>query len=167
MKWCDTERPNSWNKPCWWIFHLIPRYSTFNATLQLPTSIPMCLQNFRWLFCYLPILNNNKRDDHIYGASRYLANTLGTPLSGQNLSKYMDPPPSDNGRKRIGRVATFHCICQTNSIPHQYGHWSFCKVCQHLIHKGNMLHPTTCPTCGMNDSWETMPSMPNCSNYAS
>jgi hypothetical protein len=68
----------------------------------------------------------------------------------------MDPPPLDNERKKIWRVATFHCRCQTNSIPHQYGHQSFCKVCQHLIHKGNMLHPTTCLTCGMNDSWEIL-----------
>jgi hypothetical protein len=120
------------------------------------TSIPMSLQNFHRLFYYLPVFNITKRDDHIYGASRYLANTLGIPISGQNLSKYIDPPPSDNDRRSIWRIASFKCRCQHDSIPHQYGYQSFCKQCYHLIYIINVPHPTTCPACGKNDSWEIL-----------
>jgi hypothetical protein len=70
---------------------------------------PISLQNFRNLFRYLPIFVHTTRNDHVYGASRYLANTLGFTISDEVNNNRIDKAATENERKQLWRMASFRC----------------------------------------------------------
>jgi len=131
-----------------------------NLTLaHIKTAIlkPINLQDFRKLFHCIPIFHNVKRDDHIYGAARYLANTLGFMIQDDRLLDRVDQV-AERQQKQLWRKATFKCRCK-RSIEHQtqqYDQRTFCKTCSFLIYKEHTSHITRCPACNRNDSWQTL-----------
>jgi hypothetical protein len=121
---------------------------------------PIELKEIRQFLQYLPIFSHKKRDDHIYGASRYVANTLGIMLCDNNISELIDVPMDHTAKKQLWRIATFYCRCtREHTHYHNFGIRTFCKTCACLIHreKNNIiLHETRCPACNINESWQTL-----------
>ena len=68
-----------------------------------PVSLILCRQ----LFQYLPSVQNVKRDDHIYGAIRYLANTLGILITDINTSEHVDQPMTEGEKDKNGEWQPF------------------------------------------------------------
>jgi hypothetical protein len=58
------------------------------------TPMPISLKKIRKLFQHLPTFGRKKRDDHIFGPTRYLANTLGIIINEDNASDLIDQPMS-------------------------------------------------------------------------
>jgi hypothetical protein len=56
--------------------------------------MPISLKNLQKLFQHLPTFGRKKRDYHIFGATRYLANTLGIMINEDNASDLIDQPLS-------------------------------------------------------------------------
>jgi hypothetical protein len=82
----------------------------------------LSLQQFRKLHQHLPTFMNTKHDDHIFGAARYLVNTLGISLIESQSRDIIDQPMTSIEKKQTWRMATFHCECipgSTNII--QFG----------------------------------------------
>jgi hypothetical protein len=118
---------------------------------------PISLKNFRNLFRYLPIFVHMTRNDHVYGASRYLANTLGFTISDEVNNNRIDKAATENKRKQLWRMASFRCQCndlQENSIE-RFGHRSFCIRCSFLIFHDNPVC-TVCPGCNINEAWQAV-----------
>jgi hypothetical protein len=65
--------------------------NTILAPLMVHRTSPTDLRNFRHLLNHLPTLNNYRRDDHIFGAVCYIANTLGFKLENSTASESIDP----------------------------------------------------------------------------
>jgi len=119
---------------------------------------PISLQNFRRLFQYLSSFATTTRNDHIYGASRYFANTLGFIISDEGDLNRIDPSVTETEKKQLWRMATFRCRCtnRCESDTESFGIRKFCKKCSFLIFQENNTHITFCPGCNQNESWETI-----------
>jgi hypothetical protein len=134
---------------------------TWKEVFQLViSSTPTNLKHLRHLMQHIPTFMNTKRDDHIFGATRYLANSLGIMLTDHSNSDLIDQSMSAIDRKQLWRNATFHCRCNPNTtLNYQiWGPRTFCPTCNLLVQvernigqKKMML----CPVCYANDSWKT------------
>lgn len=63
----------------------------------------------------LPTFSAKSRDDFIFGAARYLANTLGMLIQNTPSSNLIDPPLTNVEGKQAWRKATFLCRCTENN----------------------------------------------------
>jgi hypothetical protein len=118
-------------------------------------SSPLSLRHFRKLHKHLPTFTNTKRDDHIFGAARYLANTLGISLLESQSRNTIDQPMTNIEKKQTWRMATFCCKCvpgPNNTV--QFGPRSLCLICSFLVFRDAVSHITFCPCCNENESWE-------------
>jgi hypothetical protein len=77
---------------------------------------PTNLRHVRKLFQHLPTFANRRRDDHIYGATRYISNTLGIMLMDGDTNNLIDQPMTNVERRQAWCMATFHCKCTNSSI---------------------------------------------------
>jgi hypothetical protein len=68
---------------------------------------PISLKQFRGLIKHLPTLSNSKRDDHIFGATRYLANILGVQIQNNDTRDNIDQPMPAPNREQLWWKATF------------------------------------------------------------
>jgi len=133
---------------------------SFNETLAPIISyftIPTDLKRIRKLLSHLPAYKNNKRDDHIYGATRYVANSLGILLNDANANSSINSPMMTVEKKQAWRVATFHCRCDYDTtMQKRFNIRTFCTVCSCLVFQHDKPSITSCPGCTRNDSWETI-----------
>jgi hypothetical protein len=53
---------------------------------------PTDLKHIHRILQHLPSCKNTERDDHIYGATRYIANSLGLLINDTNASSSIDTP---------------------------------------------------------------------------
>jgi len=79
-------------------------------------SKPISIKHFRNTLSCLHTFMNKSRDNYIFGAARYLANTLGIVMPESLSSNLIDTPLTSTESKQIWRKATFFCRCQGN-IP--------------------------------------------------
>ena len=121
------------------------------ANLQIPTT----LKRFRQLMTHLPVFQqNHSRNDYIYGAARYCANTIGIKIVDAYSNERLDQPMSDIETKQLWRMAMFKCRCQPECVqPQHYGSRSFCRTCSYLIFKSSDPVSQYCPACHLNESW--------------
>jgi hypothetical protein len=68
---------------------------------------PITLVQLRRLLKHLQIYNTDKRDDRIFGATRYIANSLGIQLCATNMSELVDQQMTNVEKKQARRTATF------------------------------------------------------------
>ena len=118
---------------------------------------PITLKAFRGLFQHLPSMHVHKRDDHIYGAARYLANSFGIIISDMNADDSLDPLLTPSATNEIWRQAKFHCQCDPSGRQQQeIGKRAFCSTCSYLIfhEEANPLE-TLCRSCSTNEAWQT------------
>ena len=117
---------------------------------------PISLRHLRHLLGHLPTFGNTcRRDDHIFGATRYIANTLGLKLETRCISENIDQPPSDIEQKRLWRMAKFQCRCQceVRSI-HLFGVRNFCQVCHFPVYYTEQSDQSICPVCMQHEAWQ-------------
>mmetsp|Transcript_18768 Transcript_18768/g.26603 ORF Transcript_18768/g.26603 Transcript_18768/m.26603 type:complete len:667 (+) Transcript_18768:896-2896(+) len=120
-------------------------------------SGPTSIKNFRHMLICLPSFAPRKnREDCIYGAARYLANTFGLQLEKTQSSTLLDEPMSIPAVKHMWRQATFLCRCpprqeistaQTSTVR------SFCGICSFLIPLPSAKGCLSCPSCHRQDPW--------------
>jgi len=118
---------------------------------------PITLVQLRRLLKHLPIYNTAKRDDHIYGATRYIANSLGIQLSATNMSELVDQQMTNVEKKQAWRTATFQCRCpnQGEGTYHNCGVRTFCKKCCLLIPNDSMITDNNqCRFCHLHEFWK-------------
>jgi hypothetical protein len=114
------------------------------------------LHHLRRLLGHLPTFGNTRRrDDHIFGATRYIANTLGFKLETRCISENIDQPPSDIEQKRLWHMAKFQCRCQreTRSI-HPFAVRNFCQVCHFSVYYTEQSDQSICPVCMQHEAWQ-------------
>jgi len=117
---------------------------------------PTRIITLRKMLSRLPSFANNSRHDCIFGAAKYLANTLGILLQDNANSSAVDEALSANEYKQLWRKATFLCGCLTCTRV-TYVVRSFCTSCRYLApYDGNTTHITRCPCCNIADSWELL-----------
>jgi len=129
------------------------------APLLASRTTPINLREFRQGLQHLPTLYDNKgRDDFIYGAARYTANTLGFRIDSENISENIDPRPSEAEVNRKWRMAIFRCRCKnmehTQDLTIQFGPLVFCQTCKFLVYKTCLSTTLSCPTCNVNEAWQ-------------
>jgi hypothetical protein len=116
---------------------------------------PTLLKTIRQGLSYLPTFQSTKRDDHIFGATRYLANTLGIMTCDHNMSDAIDQPMTPTEKKQLWPTATFHCQCGNDKVRyHTLGICTFCCTCSLLIFNIPTSMPNTCPGCTIQCSWK-------------
>jgi hypothetical protein len=81
----------------------------------------------------LPSFSTTTRNDCIFGAARYLANTLGILISSTPSSNLIDPPMTNTEYKQAWRKAMFFCKCIGNMATTGYTVRSFCYSCSFLV----------------------------------
>jgi hypothetical protein len=65
-------------------------------------NAPVSLRKLRQLMIHLPTISRNRtRDDHIHGATRYMANTLGLTLDINCISDNIDQPLTKVEQKQL------------------------------------------------------------------
>jgi len=97
-------------------------------------TIPTDLKRICKLLLHLPAYKNNKRDDHIYGATRYVANSLGILLNDANANSSIDSPMTTVEKNLSWRVATLHCRCDYDTtLQKRFNIRTFCTVCLCLV----------------------------------
>jgi len=111
-------------------------------------------QAFQEALSCLPTFNTKSRDDLVYGAARYLANTLGILIHSTTSSNLMDPPMTSTEKRRAWRKSTFMCRYENDKTISVWGARSFCTSCQYLVPHKNITHVTKCPGCNISESWE-------------
>jgi hypothetical protein len=82
-------------------------------------------------------MNYKKRDDSIYGAARYLANTLGIQIE-KNTYSTIDEVLSPSQIRDKWRQASFSCKCLMNHDQLVHGERAFCSQCSFLIFHNNV-----------------------------
>jgi hypothetical protein len=60
---------------------------------------PITLTSLHQLLQHISAYKVRKRDDHLYGATRYLANSLGISIYDVNSSDLIDQPMTSVGKK--------------------------------------------------------------------
>jgi len=74
-------------------------------------------------------------DNHIYGATRYVANSLGILLNDANANSSIDSPMTTVEKNQTWRIATFYCRCgYDNTLQKRFNTRAFCTVCLCLIY---------------------------------
>jgi hypothetical protein len=119
---------------------------------------PITLTSLRRLLHHISAYKVRRRDDHLYGATIYLANSLGIFICDTNSSDLIDQPMTSVGKKQVWRSATFHCQCNNNTgTYHTFHVRTFCKMSSFLISDNNESTFTTiCPFCHINESWKNI-----------
>jgi hypothetical protein len=102
----------------------------------------------------LPAFLQNSRDDHIFGAARYLANTLGILIQESPSANLIDTPMSNTEAKQTRRKAAFLCRCKENVSSTTFEIRTFYNACSYLIPCRNNSRMTYCPGCNLCESWE-------------
>jgi len=100
------------------------------------------IKSFRKTLSCLPSFANNVRNDSIFGAARYWANTLGILVHSTPPSNIIEPNMTITKSRQYWRKATFLCKCPRNitaSITN-CGFRSFCDTCSYFIPQMNQLH---------------------------
>jgi hypothetical protein len=129
--------------------------NTILAPLMVHRTSPTDLRNFRHLLNHLPTLNNYRRDDHIFGAVCYIANTLGFKLENSTASESIDPQLTELEIKQTWHMATFRCKCSDNhSNQCHFGPRTFCSNCTLPIYRKSLSTKFACPICDMNEAWQ-------------
>ncbi len=116
------------------------------------------IKEFRRTLSCLPTFQGTSRDDYIFGAARYLANTLGILIQSTYSSNVLDPPMTSIEKKQIWRKATFLCRCNNSPNIVSFKTRSFCKSCGYLVPVLTSIYTTKCPACNNFDSWECIGS---------
>jgi len=117
-------------------------------------SKPISIKQFWNTLSCLHTFMNKSRDDYIFGAARYLANTLGIFMPESLSSNLIDTPLTSTELKQLWRKATFFCRCQGNILTVSYDVRSFCRSCSCLVPLMNSTSAVKCPGCQSYDSWE-------------
>jgi hypothetical protein len=94
-----------------------------NTTLALlPTmlSTGTTLKTFRRMFQYLPTFANKKRDDPIYGAAPYLANSIGIFINDATSQESLDAPMTVAKDKTCGVKQNFIVNAIYNMITYRH-----------------------------------------------
>ena len=119
---------------------------------------PVSIKRFRQLFACLPSLAPKKsREDCIFGAARYLANTFGFQLEKTHSANLIDEILPIKAVQQLWRQASFICRCSPppqKDMRESDTIRSFCSICSFLtrkIHSGSLL---SCPSCQQQDSWK-------------
>ena len=105
-------------------------------------------------------MNQNNRDDSIFGVIRYVANSFGLCLNNATVGS-IDEPMSLIQVKQSWRQATFSCKCQHTIVQQQiYGDRAFCNTCSFI-----RPHQQTTPSGVMDASFKTLgaPAHPSAS----
>ncbi len=100
-------------------------------------------------------MNHKKWDDSIFGAARYLANTLGVKLENATAGT-IDEVMSASQIKEKWRQATFSCRCSTNHDQQTFDNRAFCLKCSFIIYHNSVPDIQRCPGCLINNSWENI-----------
>jgi hypothetical protein len=137
--------------------HEMLRLSIDNAQLApllQHRNKPLSLKDFRKMVQFLPSLSKTSRNDHKFGASTYLANTIGVLLFPTASCRIMDEPISTRQTNNLWRQASFICRCTPNNDRRcqPCGIRSFCKTCDFII-PAQQAHK--CPGCNTQDPWES------------
>jgi hypothetical protein len=88
---------------------------------------PITLAKLRHLLQHISVFKIKKRDDHLYGATRYLANSLGIYICDTNMSDLVDQPMTPVGKKQVWCLATFHCRCINKVNLHTFQARTFAR----------------------------------------
>jgi hypothetical protein len=117
---------------------------------------PINLRLSRALLQHLPTMAIQKRDDHIFGAARFLANSLGITILDTTCNESVDPPMKLSKRNEIWRQAKFYCRCMPDTrYQHDIGKRAFCESCSFLItHEISELGDNICRGCNTNEWWK-------------
>jgi hypothetical protein len=134
--------------------------STENAVLAPLIELkehPTTIKHFRKLFRCLPsFAPKTTREDSIYGAARYLANTFGLLLeTTPSSSNLLDIPMTATETKQIWRQATYFCRCLSSHPIKVSSLRTFCITCSFLKATDKIICPTKCRGCTQQDSWKT------------
>jgi len=121
--------------------------------LQYRTKL-ISIKVFRSALAFLPTFNSKTRDDYIFRAARYVANTLGILIQNTPSSNLIDPPMTSTEKRQAWRKANFLCKCLDNATVTNCGIRSFCNLCSYIIPCMNLMQSTKCPGCNTFDSWE-------------
>jgi len=125
------------------------------APLLLHRVQPISIGGFRKLLKCLPSFANKSRNDHIYGAARYLANTICILITATPNCNLLDPPMTTSQSNNAWRQARLLCKCSAaTTAKKEFGPRTFCITCSYLIACPSLSHVTKCPGCNMNESWE-------------
>jgi hypothetical protein len=125
------------------------------APLLLHRGQPISIGGFRKLLKCLPSFANKSRNDHIYGAARYLANTICILITATPNCNLLDPPMTTSQSNNVWRQARLLCKCSAaTTAKKEFGPRTFCITCSYLIACPSLSHVTKCPGCNMNESWE-------------
>ena len=118
---------------------------------------PVSIKGFRKLLNFLPSFAGKSRNDHKFGAARYVANSLGVLIVDTPNCNLLDSPMTTRQCNNIWRQARLHCkCCCASRRPVPFKSRVFCMNCQYLILHTSITHVTRCPGCDINDSWETL-----------
>jgi len=135
------------------ILHLLADNNTLSPLVQAKTHC-ISIQQFRKILECLPTFANKSRDDIIFGAAKYVANTIGVKITqGHKTSTFtLDESLSITAVNELWRQAAFFCRC-SESNPITYGIRCFCQSCSYLIRR--VPDPCNiCPSCNIYESWE-------------
>jgi len=117
-------------------------------------TAPISIKKFRKLLHYLPSFASKARDDNMFGAARYLANTLVIRIQETIHANIIDEPMTIIESKQTWRKATFMCKCMDAHNIFDAEIRSFCYSCSYRIPHTNVTHITRCPGCNKQESWE-------------
>ena len=121
------------------------------APLLVYQTQPTSLKAFRKILHYLPSLANTARNDYKFGASTYLANTLGILIHPTESCRIMDDPLPTKQINNIWRQALLFCRCQRHDQTNQtFGGRTFCMTCLHLM---KIPSANKCQGCNMQEPW--------------
>jgi hypothetical protein len=113
---------------------------------------PCSVKDFRKLLCMLPSFQKKTRDDHMFGAARYLATSLGILLHDSS-SCLLDEHMTSKEVRQLWSKATSYCKCKT-SYPINYDDRFFCLTCSYLISVFDTDVVVLCPSCQKEESWQ-------------
>ena len=118
---------------------------------------PTSIRGFRKMLNFLPSFAGKSRNDHKFGAARYVANDLGILIVDTPNCNILDSPMNTRQSNNTWRQARLHCKF-TSDIrkPLAFDSRIFCANCQYLIPHPSISHVTRCPGCNIIDSWETL-----------
>jgi hypothetical protein len=112
------------------------------------------IKKFRKILSCLPTFERDLRDDSIFGAARYMANTLGIKVHTLPSSNLIDTPMTDAETRQMWRKASFFGRCHGNITTTTFEVRSFCNSCSCLIPLTTTMSNKICIGCNINDIWE-------------
>jgi hypothetical protein len=112
------------------------------------------IKESRKILSCLPTFERDLTDNSIFGAARYMANTLGIKVHNSPSSSLIDTPMTDTETRQMWRKASFFCRCQGNITTTTFEVRSFCNSCSCLIPLTTTLSNKICIGCNINEKWE-------------